>query len=286
MTFSIIAWDPRNGDLGIAVQSKFLAVGAAVSWARAGVGAIATQALANLSYGPQGLDLLAKGASAREAVEALTAADGQAEHRQLGIVDARGNAMSYTGPSCLTWAGHIVGPNFACQGNILVGGETVQAMAKAFQAAAGELADRLMSALAAGQAAGGDRRGQQSAALLVVRAGGSYGGYTDRYLDLRVDDHPQPIAELGRLLQLHRVYFGKPRPEDLLPLEGALLAEVQALLAGLGYYRGAVGAPYGEATAKALFAYAGVENLEERLGEGPWVDRTVLEFLRRQGGRA
>jgi uncharacterized Ntn-hydrolase superfamily protein len=186
----------------------------------------------------------------------------------------------------MTWAGHIVGPNFCCQGNILVSGETVQAMARAFPAATGELAERLMSALAAGQAAGGDRRGQQSAALLVVRAGGSYGGYTDRYIDLRVDDHPRPIEELARLLKLHRVYFEKPCPEDYLPLEGALLAEVQTILAGLGYYHGVAGTPYDEATAKALFAYAGVENLEERLREGPWVDRIVLEFLRRQGGKA
>jgi uncharacterized Ntn-hydrolase superfamily protein len=284
MTFSIVAFDPRNGDLGIAVQSKFLAVGAAVPWARAGAGAIATQALANLSYGPDGLELLSKGASAPEAVETLTAADEQRDHRQLGIVDAQGRAMSYTGAQCMNWAGHIVGPHFACQGNILVSGATVQAMAKAFQETAGELAERLVAALAAGQAAGGDRRGQQSAALLVVRTGGSYGGYTDRYIDLRVDDHPHPIEELARVLRLHRVYFEKPRPEDFLPLEGALLAEVQSHLARRGYYRGSIGAPYDEATARALFEYAGVENLEERLREGAWVDGMVLEFLRRQGG--
>jgi uncharacterized Ntn-hydrolase superfamily protein len=284
MTFSIVAYDPRNGDLGVAVQSKFLAVGAAVPWARAGVGAIATQAWANLSYGLQGLELLAGGATAQETIDALTAADEGRALRQAGIVDAQGRATSYTGAECTTWAGHIVGEGFACQGNILVSEATVQAMAKAFQEATGELAERLVAALAAGQAAGGDRRGQQSAALLVVRAGGSYGGYNDRYIDLRVDDHPHPIDELARLLQLHRVYFEKPRPGDFLPLEGALLAEVQGVLSRLGYYHDPVGAPYNESTGKALFDYAGVENLEERLRDGAWIDGTVLEFLRRQGG--
>ena len=284
MTFSIVAYDPRNGDLGVAVQSKFLAVGAAVPWARAGVGAIATQSWANLSYGPAGLERLAAGATAQEALDALAEADEGRAQRQAGIVDAQGRAFSYTGAECTTWAGHIVGEGFACQGNILVSGATVQAMARAFREATGDLAERLVAALAAGQAAGGDRRGQESAALLVVRAGGSYGGYNDRYIDLRVDDHPHPIDELARLLRLHRVYFEKPRPEDFLPLEGALLAEVQALLSGQGYYRGPAGAPYDEALGKALFDYAGVENLEERLRDGAWIDGTVLEFLRRPGG--
>lgn len=284
MTFSIVAHDPRNGDLGVAVQSKFLAVGAAVPWARAGVGAIATQAYANLAYGPQGLEHLAGGATSQEAVDALTAADEGRALRQVGIVDAQGRAASYTGAKCTAWAGGVVGEGFTCQGNILVSGATVQAMAEAFRQASGELAERLVAALAAGQAAGGDRRGQQSAALLVVRAGGSYGGFNDRYIDLRVDDHPQPIAELARILALHRVYFVKPRPEGFLPLKGKRLAQVQGLLAARGYYDGVVGAPYDEATAKALFDYAGVENLEERLHEGPWIDRIVLQFLRRQGG--
>ena len=283
MTFSIVALDARNGDLGVAVQSKFLAVGAVVPWARAGVGAIATQSYANLAYGPQGLDLLAGGASPQEAIAALTAADAERALRQVGMVDAQGRAFAYTGEGCHPWAGHIVGPNYACQGNILVSGATVQAMARAFAEAQGELAERLVAALAAGQAAGGDRRGQQSAALLVVRAGGSYGGYSDRYIDLRVDDHPRPIEELARLLRLHRLYFEKPRPEDMRPLEGELLAEVQSLLARLGYYRGPIGAPYDEATRQALSDYAGVENLEERLSTEAWIDPVVLEFLRRSG---
>jgi len=284
MTFSIVAQDPRNGDLGIAVQSKFLAVGAAVPWAQAGVGAIATQAWANLSYGSQGLERLAAGATAQQVIDALTAADEGRALRQVGIVDSQGRAASYTGAECTEWAGHVVGEGFACQGNILVSEATIQSMAKSFQEATGELAERLVAALAAGQSAGGDRRGRQSAALLVVRAGGSYGGYNDRYIDLRVDDHPHPIEELAKLLRLHRVYFKKPQPEDFLPLEDALLAEVQGLLMDLGYYQGPVGTPYDQATGQALFDYAGVENLEERLRDGAWIDATVLEFLRRQGG--
>lgn len=283
MTFSIVALDSHNGDLGVAVQSKFLAVGAVVPWARAGVGAIATQSYANLTYGPQGLELLAGGASPQEAIAALTAADGERALRQVGMVDGRGRSFAYTGEDCHAWAGHLVGPGYACQGNILVGGETVQAMAQAFLQASGELAERLVAALAAGQAAGGDRRGQQSAALLVVRAGGSYGGYSDRYIDLRVDDHPRPIEELGRLLRLHRIYFQKPLPEEMLPLAGDLLREVQSLLARLGYYHGPIGAPYDQATRQALFDYAGVENLEERLVPEDRIDPVVVEFLRRSG---
>jgi len=284
-TFSIVAFDPGNGDLGVAVQSKFLAVGAAVPCARAGVGAIATQAYANLSYGPNGLEMLAAGASAQEVLDRLTAADEQRALRQVGIVDAQGRAASYTGAECTHWAGHLAGDGWACQGNILVGEETVRAMASAFQEAEGELAERLVAALAAGQRAGGDRRGQQSAALLVVRSGGSYGGFTDRYLDLRVDDHPRPIEELARVLRLHRIYFQKARPEDLIPLEGALLEEVQTLLSRLGYYQGSIGAPYDEATRQALFNYAGVENLEERLSEAARIDPVVLEFLRKSAER-
>lgn len=283
-TFSIVAFDPVNGDLGVAVQSKFLAVGAVVPWARAGVGAIATQSYANLSYGPDGLKRLAAGASAQEVLEALVAGDEGRAQRQLGIVDAQGRAAAYTGKGCHAWAGHIVGEKFCCQGNILVGAETMQEMARVFQETRGELAERLVAALAAGQAVGGDRRGQQSAALLVVRAGGSYGGYTDRYLDLRVDDHPHPIEELGRLLRLHRVYFGTTRPEDRLSLQGGLLEEVRALLQEKGYYQGPLAGPYDEITAQALFDFTGVENLEERLQEGAWIDRVVLSFLR-QGER-
>lgn len=279
-TFSIVALDPTNGDLGVAVASKFLAAGADVAWARARVGAVATQAWANLAFGPGGLDLLAQGLSAEETLARLLQGDDMREHRQVGVVDAQGRAAAHTGKECFPWAGHLVGDGFTCQGNILTGPEVVQEMARAFQSTKGELAERLLAALLAGDAAGGDRRGRQSAALLVVREGGSYGGTLDRYIDLRVDDHPTPVQELARLLDLHRLYFGKPRPEDLIPLEGETCRELQEILTTLGYYKGPLHGRYDEATHKALMDCAGMENLEERLQEGPFVDRVVLEFLR------
>src|SRR3954469_15964406 len=215
MTFSIVARDPETGDLGIAVASKFLAVGSVVPHANAGIGAVATQSAANYLYGPDGLGMLAGGASAEEAVRQLTDADDGRDERQLGIVDARGGSATYTGSGCMDWAGGLTGPCFAAQGNILVSEATVAALADAFTASSGQpLAQRLVAALAAAQAAGGDRRGQQSAALLVVERDGGYGGLSDVVADLRVDDHPAPVAELARLLELHGAIFGKtPRDE-------------------------------------------------------------------------
>ena len=210
-TFSIVGFDPRTGDLGVAVQSKFFAVGSVVPWAKAGVGAIATQSYANVSYGPDGLELLADGKSARETVSTLTSADRNKQRRQLGIVDAKGNSASFTGSDCHDWAGHIEKPNFCAQGNILTGKEVVDTMASSFEQsqkqAKGGLCDWLADALMAGQDAGGDSRGRQSAALLVVRKKGGYGGGNDRFIDLRVDDHKTPIVELRRLLQLHKNLF-------------------------------------------------------------------------------
>lgn len=279
-TFSIVACDPIQSDWGVAVQSKFLAVGAVVPWAQAGAGAIATQSYANTSYGPEGLRLLAAGMSAEEALARLVAADEGQEHRQVGMVDAAGRAAAFTGRECLAWAGHLVGSNYACQGNILVSAATVEAMAAAFEAAGGPLADRLLAALAAGQEAGGDRRGQQSAALLVVRERGGYGGFNDRYLDLRVDDHPQPIAELQRLLDLYRLYFDRTPEKDLLPLDEGLTREVQGMLQALGYYAGPQHGQCDTATPAALEVWAGVENLEERLLPDARLDPVVLDFLR------
>jgi len=204
-TFSIVAHDPDTGELGIAVQSRFFAVGAVVPWAKAGVGAIATQSFANTTFGPRGLELLAEGHTAQETLTLLLDEDPGAQQRQVGIVDAQGQATSFTGTECQAWAGHVVGPGYAAQGNILVGEETVQEMARAFRETQGMLAERLMAALEAGQAAGGDSRGQQSAALLVVKEGGGYAGFNDRYCDLRVDDHVTPIAELRRIFDLWRV---------------------------------------------------------------------------------
>lgn len=215
-TFSIVARDPETGDLGVAVQSRFFAVGAVVPWARAGIGAIATQAWANTGYGPRGLDLLAGGAGAESVVAALTGQDDGSPQRQVGIVGADGSVATFTGDACLPWAGGRTGDGYAAQGNILAGPAVVDAMAAAFEASSGDLPARLLTALAAGQAAGGDARGSQSAALLVVRENGGYGGHDDRWVDLRVDDHPTPIAELQRLLDLRSGQLAAGRAQTLL----------------------------------------------------------------------
>ena len=280
-TFSIVAIDPATGELGVAVASKFLAVGAVVPWARAGVGAVATQSYANVSYGPTGLELMAAGYSASETLARLLADDPERELRQVGIVDARGGTATFTGSACHAWAGGRTGPGYAVQGNILTGPEVVDAMAHAFETTEGPLAARLLAALAAGEAAGGDRRGKQSAALLVVKERGGYGGYTDRFIDLRVDDHPEPVAELQRLYGIWRLYFEKPKPEDRLPLEGAVLVELQELMHALGYYQGPVHGQWDEATRRAHATLIGNENFEERIPlDADWIDRAVLEYLR------
>jgi uncharacterized Ntn-hydrolase superfamily protein len=277
MTFSIVAFDAESGSWGTAVASKFLAVGAVVPWGRAGAGAVATQAMANLSYGPHGLELLADGVSAEGAVAQLTGADDEREHRQVGIVDKDGRAATFTGSACLDWAGGQAGDGFAIQGNILAGPQVMGAMADAWKGHAGEaFARRLVAALSAGDRAGGDRRGRQSAALRVWREGAAYGGVLDIAVDLRVDDHRAPIDELGRLLELHDLYFGKPEPGSLLPLEGALAAEVAADLETLGYPTDG-----GAGVVRALDNWASTENFEERLAPGK-LDPVVREQLRRQ----
>jgi len=276
-TFSIVARDPATGELGIAVQSKFLAVGAMVPWARAGAGAIATQANANLDYGELGLRLLEKGYSARETLSALLAMDEGREDRQIGIVDAQGNSAAFTGSLCHDWAGHITGPDFSCQGNILVSEATVQALADTFQNSAGPLSRRLVRCLDAAQNAGGDRRGRQSAALLVVQQGASYGGYNDVKVDLRVDDHPEPIRELARLLELHELYFGETLVK--VPVDSAVAEAMQRRLSQLGYYHGEITGVYDEASKRAFFDYCGVENFEERICQGDFVDEKILNIL-------
>ena len=209
-TFSIVARDPETGELGIAVQSKFIAVGAVVPWAKAGVGAVATQSYANTTYGPRGLELLAKGVEPSDVLKQLTEDDAQAGRRQVGLVDAKGRSATYTGKDCLAWAGGLAEENVCVQGNILAGEAVTAAMLKAYKESKGDLGERLIAALAAGQEAGGDTRGKQSAALLVVREGWGYGGFNDRYRDLRVDDHADPIPELKRVYDVHRAIF-KPR---------------------------------------------------------------------------
>lgn len=280
MTFSIVARDPQAGELGIAVQSKFLAVGAVVPWAKAGVGAIATQAWANTSYGPQGLDLLANGLSAVEALEQLLNSDEGRAERQVGIIGVSGLPATYTGTQCLSWAGGHIGEHYTCQGNILVSEDTVLAMAHTFEETSGLLCDRLVAALAAGQAAGGDSRGQQSAALLVVREKGGYSGLNDRFIDLRVDDHPTPINELQRILQLHKLYLFPTEPQDILIIDEPLTRELQELLTATGDYQGSIDSNYNSMTREAFRTYSGRENLEARWFEDARIDRVVLEYMR------
>jgi uncharacterized Ntn-hydrolase superfamily protein len=279
-TFSIVAFDPEADALGVAVQSKYLAVGSVVPWARAKVGAVATQAMANYNYGPRGLDLMARGTDAAETVEALISADTERGHRQLGVVDAQGRAATFTGEECFEWAGGVVGEHYAAQGNILVGRETVEAMARTFEDAEGGLAGRLLAALDAGQEAGGDARGRQSAALLVVREGGGYGGDNDRVVDLRVDDHPDPIKELIRIRDLHTLYFGETRPEDVVAVEGSVREELATLLWRLAYLEARADE---EALLDALSTFIRTENFEEREQERGYLDRAVLEFMREKG---
>jgi len=288
MTFSIVGCDTTTGEVGVAVQSKFIAVGAVVPWARAGVGAVATQSLANTSYGPEGLRLLGEGVAPWDVLDRLTAADPARADRQAGIVDAGGRAATYTGDGCSAWAGGRVGTGYAAQGNILVGAATVDAMAGTFERTAGPLAARLLAALAAGQAAGGDSRGQQAAALLVVREGGGYGGRNDRYLDLRVDDHPAPITELRRIHDLYMLYFPPAGPRDFVPIDAALARELRDILASSGDYNETPGGEQGspsdgvldDATRAALRSYMGRENLEERLVTGDVIDAVVLRYMR------
>ena len=277
MTFSIVAFDPNaspSPEWGVAVASKFLAVGSCVGWARAGVGAVATQALANVTYGPEGLDLLAGDAEADSVVATLTQRDEGSAHRQLGVVDAEGRAATFTGEKCYEWAGGWVGDGFCCQGNILAGSEVVAAMADAFQGTEGELATRLLAALEAGDAAGGDSRGRQSAALLIVREGGGYDGGNDVAVDLRVDDHTLPIPELTRIFGVHRMLM--PRPEDLrfVALDDESVRELRALLRVPGPDA------YDAELKEALRRFVGTENLEERWTEADQIELGVLEHLR------
>lgn len=277
MTFSIVAHDPDaspSPEWGVAVASKFLAVGSCVPWARAGVGAIATQALANVAYGPEGLALLADGNDAASVVETLTHLDDGSQHRQLGVVDRLGGASTFTGDACFEWAGGLVGEGFCCQGNILSGPDVVGAMADAFQRATGELAHRLLTALDAGDAAGGDSRGRQSAALLVMREGGGYDGGNDVAVDLRVDDHELPIPELQRIFALHRMLMPRPEDLDFIPLDRDLVRELRSLLGVDG------DAGYDAELKQALRRFVGSENLEERWSEDDRVERGVLERLR------
>ncbi len=311
MTYSIVARDPATGDLGVAVASRFLAVGSVVAHARAGVGGVATQALANVAYGPDGLALLADGVGAAEVVARLTTLDEHRDHRQLGVVDRDGGAASFTGSACSAWAGGRTGPGCAAQGNILAGSEVVDALLEAFLGADGAFADRLLVGLLAADRAGGDRRGRQSAAILVVRDAGGYLGGDDRWLDLRVDDHPDPVVELVRLRSIHRLLWEPVAVEDLVPLDPGLAAELRALLEVVG----AAGRPathpdevplpaelealfpsgptverrpypggWDDAWQARLVGWMGMENLEGRTVAPGWIDQATLAHLRELAG--
>jgi uncharacterized Ntn-hydrolase superfamily protein len=269
VTFSLVACDLEARQWGVVVASKFLAVGAVVPWARAEVGAVATQASANVSYGPRGLELLATGASAQDTLERLMADDPGRPERQIGIVDAAGRSATYTGPECFDWAGGRSGQGYAAQGNLLAGAAVVDALADTFEGTDGPLVERLLASLAAGDAAGGDRRGRQSAAVIVRETDGGYGGGTDILVDLRVDDHPDPVTELQRLYAIQDLLFGRTPEDQLIPLE-QVQAELAELLAKLGH-AGPV--------EPELRDWAGLENLEERLYDGR-IDPVVLRALR------
>jgi uncharacterized Ntn-hydrolase superfamily protein len=307
VTFSIVALDRATGDLGIAVQSKFLAVGAVVPWARAGVGAIATQAFASVAYGPAGLDLLAEGLPAREVLARLVAGDELREQRQAGVVDSRGGSATHTGRGCFAWAGGRVGDGFAAQGNILAGAGVVDGLADTLVAGGLAFPELLVACLAAAQEAGGDRRGQESAALLIVRDRGGFGGGNDRWIDLRVDQHDDPIRELGRVLEFQRLYYERPEPGDLRPIDETTAAEIRAILGSIGggpggrfgyVYEPMVdpmptdesATPIGEprpfptnwdgAWQRALDDWLDAENLEARTAAAGWIDPRVLVILR------
>ena len=273
MTFSIVARSLDGSHLGVAVASKFVAVGAVVPAAASGVGALATQAWANLSYRPDGMALLRAGQGAEATLAALVAGDDGRADRQAGVVDAAGHAATFTGDGCMPWAGGRTGSGYAIQGNILTGPEVVEAVERAWLATPADqpFAERLLEALLAGDRAGGDSRGRQSAAVLVVTPGGGYGGGSDVLVDLRVDDHSDPVPELIRVLGIHTMLFGTSDAADCLPLEGELAAEVVGRLATAGHQR--------ETVEASLASWAGVENLEERLHPG-LIDPVVLAHLR------
>jgi uncharacterized Ntn-hydrolase superfamily protein len=279
MTFSIVATDARAREWGVAVASKFPAVGARVPWARAEAGAVATQSYANTSYGPRGLDLMAQGIPAQEALDRLLAEDDDRAKRQVGLVDAGGAAATFTGSECVDWAGGRTGEGFACQGNILVGEEVLTEMAEAFESSDGDLVDGLMDALVAGDRAGGDRRGRQGAALLVVREGGGYGGFDDLYIDLRVDDHPDAVTELVRVFEVYdRTMLVRNDPE--LRATPELVAELQRRLQALARYGGEANGRYDLATRQAIADFAGEQNLEEKVRDDDVLQESIVREIR------
>lgn len=284
-TFSIAARDPANGDLGVAVQSKFPNVRAAVPWAKAGVGAVATQSYINSDFGTKGLQLLALGATPEEVLTIIGRDDPELSQRQVGVVDARGRSATFTGEACFPWAGGRTGPDYAIQGNVLVSEETVVAMEKTFLQTKGPLAERLLASIRAGAEAGGDKRGRQSAALVVVRAGASYDGKSDAYVDISVYDAKDPIAEIFRLYELQKIHFERSDPKDLIPISGEDARYLQKLLVAKGFRKdGRTGGAWDDAWTKALADYMGWENYDTRIRQDGKIDRTLLKLIREKEG--
>ena len=279
-TFSIAACDLEAKTWGVAVASKFPAVGAAVPWVKAEIGAVATQSYVNTSYGPNGLEMMAKGASAEETLEKLLAGDEERAIRQVGLVDAQGNAVTFTGEKCHNWAGGLTGKGYAIQGNILTSANVIQKMEEAFLNSAGELPARLYAALYAGDRAGGDKRGRQAAAIYVAKPKGGYGGFLDRWIDYRVDDHLDPVPRLGELLELHELYMGKSPENERVKLQGDILKDIQKIMANLGYYQPNIDGIYNDIAAESLNSFLGNENFENRFHakEGS-LDQPVLDYL-------
>ncbi|MCC6568427.1 MAG: DUF1028 domain-containing protein [Anaerolineales bacterium] len=274
MTFSIVACDLEEQAWGIAVASKFPAVGAVVPWAQAGAGAVATQSFANTSFGPRGLEMMSGNLSADETLARLLQNDLDRELRQVGLVDKNGRAASFTGQGCFNWAGGLAGQGYAIQGNILKSGRVVPAMEKAFLKAKGNLFKRLHAALLAGDRAGGDKRGRQSAAIYVVKPNGGYGGFVDRWIDYRVDDHADPVVRLGELLDLHWLYFGKSPESERVALKGKPQTQITKILTKLGYLK------KGKTFRDAFNEFIGNENFEERTDpDAKWIDKPVLKYL-------
>ncbi len=279
-TFSIVAYDPENSAWGIAVASKFPAVGAVVPWARAGAGAVATQSYANTSYGPRGLDLMQASVPAAEALQQLVQDDPERHLRQVGLVDAQGRAATFTGEGCFEWAGGLAGEGYCVQGNILAGSQVIDRMAEAFKTSTAPFPERLLQALLAGDRAGGDRRGRQSAAIFIVKPEGGYGGFNDRWIDYRVDDHEDPVPQLANLLALHRLYFEESPPEDRLAIEGEICQRLQQLLQKQGFTIPEAHGQFDETTRQALREFIGNENFEDRTDfEKGLIDRPVFEYL-------
>ncbi|HEX6106174.1 MAG TPA: DUF1028 domain-containing protein [Gemmatimonadales bacterium] len=301
-TYSIVAYDSATGDLGVAVQSKFPNVGGIVPWAEAGVGAVATQSLSNTDYGELGLELIGRGATAEEALRILMRSDTMLQDRQVGMVDVRGNAASFSGRNTFDWAGGrvgaptgqgsvsggkgevIAGRTYAAQGNIIVSDQTVRNLAETFERTRGSLADRLMAALKAGQAGGGDKRGMQSASLLVVRKNGGYLGANDRFIDIRVYDAPDPIAELERLLALHKLHFFPSDPKDVVPITPRIVAQLEPILLAepAGQSAKWLSRRQGSATPELIEALKNFmywENYDVRVRTDGKIDRVVLEDI-------